>query len=153
MENIHKIRENIYITNDEEIKEGDWMIRGNEQPIKVTKDFFWDFGVRYYKIILTTDQDLIKDGVQAINDEFLEWFIKNPSCQEVDINIDFGVGLDISINFYKIIIPKEEPKQQTADEFAIGFADWIRVCKLKQRPYNFDNIKELLEIYKKEKGL
>ena len=115
MENIHKIRENIYITNDEEIKEGDWMIRGNEQPIKVTKDFFWDFGVRYYKIILTTDQDLIKDGVQAINDEFLEWFIKNPSCQEVDINIDFGVGLDISINFYKIIIPKEEPKQQTAD--------------------------------------
>ena len=153
MENIHKIKENIYITNDEEIKEGDWMIRGNEQPIKVTKDFFWDFGVRYYKIILTTDQDLIKDGVQAIDDEFLEWFIKNPSCQEVDINIDFGVGLDISINFYKIIIPKEEPKQQTADEFAIGFADWIRVCKLKQRPYNFDNIKELLEIYKKEKGL
>ena len=112
MENIHKIRENIYITNDEEIKEGDWMIRGNEQPIKVTKDFFWDFGVRYYKIILTTDQDLIKDGVQAIDDEFLEWFIKNPNCKEVDINIDFGVGLDISINFYKIIIPKEELNQE-----------------------------------------
>ena len=43
--------------------------------------------------------------------------------------------------------------EQIADEFAIGFAEWIRVCKLKQRPYNFDNIKELLEIYKKEKGL
>ena len=43
--------------------------------------------------------------------------------------------------------------EQVADEFAIGFADWIRVCKLKQRPYNFDNIKELLEIYKEEKGL
>ena len=40
-----------------------------------------------------------------------------------------------------------------ADEFAIGFADWIRVCKLKQRPYNFDNIKQLLEIYKDEKEL
>jgi len=26
------------------------------------------------KIILTTDQDLIKDGVQSIDDEFLEWF-------------------------------------------------------------------------------
>jgi hypothetical protein len=39
------------------------------------------------------------------------------------------------------------------DEFAIGFADWIRVCKLKGRPYDFENIKELLEIYKKEKGL
>lgn len=40
-----------------------------------------------------------------------------------------------------------------ADEFAIGFADWIRVCKLKGRSYDFDNIKELLTIYKEEKGL
>jgi hypothetical protein len=40
-----------------------------------------------------------------------------------------------------------------ADEFAIAFADWIRVCKLKGRPYNFENTKELLLIYKKEKGL
>ena len=40
-----------------------------------------------------------------------------------------------------------------ADEFAIGFTDWIRVCKLKGRPYDFENIKELLEIYKDEKDL
>ena len=39
------------------------------------------------------------------------------------------------------------------DEFAIGFAEWIRVCKLKRRPYNFENTKELLTIYKNEKGL
>lgn len=43
--------------------------------------------------------------------------------------------------------------EKIADEFAIGFADWVRVCKLKQRPYNFDDVKELLKIYKKEKGL
>jgi len=43
--------------------------------------------------------------------------------------------------------------EQIADEFAIEFADWIRVCKLKGRPYNFENIKELLEIYKDEKDL
>ena len=42
---------------------------------------------------------------------------------------------------------------QVADEFATGFADWIRVCKLKGRPYDFENIKELLEIYKDEKDL
>jgi hypothetical protein len=40
-----------------------------------------------------------------------------------------------------------------ANDFAIGFADWIRVCKLKGRPYNFENTKELLEIYKDEKDL
>jgi hypothetical protein len=47
----------------------------------------------------------------------------------------------------------ESECEQVADDFAIGFADWIRVCKLKRRTYDFDNIKELLEIYKDEKGL
>jgi hypothetical protein len=43
--------------------------------------------------------------------------------------------------------------EQVAEDFAIEFADWIRVCKLKGRPYDFENTKELLEIYKYEKGL
>lgn len=47
----------------------------------------------------------------------------------------------------------ESKCEQEADEFAIGFADWIRVCKLKGRPYDFENIKELLTIYKDEKDL
>jgi hypothetical protein len=104
--------QNIYITSDEEIKEGDWMIRGNEQPIKVTKDFFWDFGVRYYKIILTTDQDLIADGVQAIDDEFLEWFVENPSCEEVKTR---KIGNEW---IYNADVPQEEPKQETLEEAA-----------------------------------
>ena len=47
----------------------------------------------------------------------------------------------------------EDESIKLADEFAIGFADWIRVCKMKGRPYNFENIKELLTIYKDEKDL
>lgn len=43
--------------------------------------------------------------------------------------------------------------EQIADEFAIEFAEWVRVCKLKQRPYDFDDVKKLLEIYKDEKDL
>jgi len=63
------------------------------------------------KIILTTDQDLIKDGVQAIDDEFLEWFVKNPSCEWVEVEkISLGKveGTTMSVSKYKIIIPKEE---------------------------------------------
>jgi len=41
----------------------------------------------YSEIILTTDKDLIKDGVQAIPDEFLEWFVHNNSCNEVDVEL------------------------------------------------------------------
>ena len=60
------------------------------------------------KIILTTDKDLIKDGVQAIDDKFLEWFVKNPSCESVEIEKMFNVVQFTSREFiYKIIIPKE----------------------------------------------
>jgi len=36
-----------------------------------------------------------------------------------------------------------------ADEFAIGFADWL----IKRETKYFESLKELLEIYKKEQGL
>jgi hypothetical protein len=103
---------NIYITSDEEIKIGDWWIDLLEKRI------FWvtaeDIIVtkadgiphnEFKKIILTTDQDLITDGVQAIDDDFLEWFVKNPSCEEAEVNkrySDFTVDPFVG---YKIIIP------------------------------------------------
>jgi len=81
------------------------------------------------KIILTTDQELIKDGVQAIDDEFLEWFVKNPSCENVKVELIeeipsgftfgmFGNDEPPTELVYKIIIPKEESKQETLEEVA-----------------------------------
>jgi hypothetical protein len=113
----------IYITNDEEIKEGDYVIWNG----KVYKDSKRSFtGVDYSqckKIILTTDQDLIKDGVQSIDDSFLEWFVKNPSCEEVKVQKEKQhIGEEIDESYpkgffdYKIIIPKEEPKQEKWDK-------------------------------------
>jgi 5S rRNA maturation endonuclease (ribonuclease M5) len=77
---------NPYITSDEEIKEGDAYItkyggickKHNGSKILLFKTD--------KKIILTTDPDLIADGVQEINDEFLEWFVKNPNCEYVSID-------------------------------------------------------------------
>jgi hypothetical protein len=92
---------NMYITSNEEIKEGDWVITYNGLLAKVITEFEWHFK-NSKKIILTTDQDLIKDGVQAIDDDFLEWFVKNPSCESVEVEYgDDGNGYQI--------IPKEEP--------------------------------------------
>lgn len=98
--------QHIYITSDEEIKDGDWMIRNNEQPIKVTPNFFWDFGVRYYKIILTTDQDLIADGIQAIDDKFLEWYVKNSSCERVEIEKTFVTNSGLGYQEYAVLDSK-----------------------------------------------
>jgi hypothetical protein len=69
------------------------------------------------KIILTTDQDLIKDGLQPIDDDFLEWFVKNPSCEGVEIEKgkilnqgSYITGNIVTKDYYEIIIPKEEPR-------------------------------------------
>ena len=125
----HWENQHIYITSDEEIKEGD---------LKVGEYYLYFNKVRqfnkidklnrawkdYKKIILTTDQDLIKDGVQAIDDTFLEWFVKNPSCEfvktdkvdtfkktnEVYVDEIAGGNYYEIIKKYKIIIPQEEPK-------------------------------------------
>jgi hypothetical protein len=72
---------NIYITSNENLKEGDWVLIPTNDVIQWAKVFRPDGE----KIILTTDPYLISDGTQAIDDEFLEWFVKNPSCKEVEV--------------------------------------------------------------------
>ena len=123
MKNIYKIGKELFITSDEEIKEGDWY--ENNGVIFKADDVFdegnnpnnsnprvTDFN---NKIILTDNKDLIKDGVQAIDDIFLEWFVKNPSCEEVETKlVEFEVDMELGDScieygsYYEIIIPKEE---------------------------------------------
>jgi hypothetical protein len=117
------IFQHIYITSDEEIKEGDWCLgmdgifqykgKVNLPDVELPK-----------KIILTTDPTLIEDGVQSIDDEFLEWFVKNSSCEFVVIDWSF-----LSKNLYgwKIIIPQEEPKQK--DEKVTPMNDLLQDLK------------------------
>jgi DNA-dependent RNA polymerase auxiliary subunit epsilon len=104
--------QNIYITSDEEIKEGDWFYDLDTKYVKIKQS--WENSHLYFngkKIILTTDQDLIKDGVQAIDDEFLEWFVKNPSCEKVEVVSAKTIpAFQLTGNghcWWKIIIPKE----------------------------------------------
>jgi hypothetical protein len=66
----------IYITNDEEIKEGDWyLIEFN--GLKITQCTSVEELISIEgrddckKIILTTDQDLIADGVKQISEDVL----------------------------------------------------------------------------------
>ena len=135
---------NIYITSDEVIRDDDWVYCPVlKKPVFICLDSILMFKNLDYdsngnskykkewlkKIILTTDPDLIKDGVQAIDDEFLEWFIKNPSCENVKVELIeeipsgftfgmFGNDEPPTELVYKIIIPQEEPKQETPEEAA-----------------------------------
>jgi hypothetical protein len=154
-----KTGKSIYITNDEEIKDDDWVYCPVlKKPVFICLDSILMFknlgydskGNSVYKkewlkkIILTTDQDLIADGVQAIDDEFLEWFVKNPTCEKVEVvkemympqsngkisdgKITHELSLNPSDNtlpFYKIIIPQEEPKK-----FGDSFEDLANVMSM-----------------------
>jgi hypothetical protein len=123
---------NIYITSDEEIKEGNWCIDNRNvlnKIINVSTNGYVMFkngnsikNTNSKKIILTTDDRLIKDGVQPIEDYFLEWFVKNPSCEYVEIKkgsynlspmeemLEKEYVPKGTFDTYKIIIPREEPK-------------------------------------------
>lgn len=72
------------------------------------------------KIILTTDPILIADGVQPIDDEFLQWFVQNPNCEEVEVErcpIEGRYSIDL-----RKYIQKEEPKHETLEEAAIEYS-------------------------------
>ena len=130
-ENLQVTNQHIYITNDEEIKSGDGVILISGRLVKaevrngqlgfqsIDSIAFLPFKNDDKKIILTTDQELIADGVQAIDDDFLEWFVKNPSCDKVETyslgikNEETGESCHYK---YEIIIPKEEPKQDLEKE-------------------------------------
>jgi hypothetical protein len=108
---INVLPQHIYITSDEEIKEGDWcyailskQVFKNANPNLKSED--------KKKIILTTDPSLAPD-VQKIDDEFLEWFVKNPSCESVDLDT-FSMGDKV---LYNVVFPKEEPKQETLEKY------------------------------------
>jgi hypothetical protein len=130
--------QHIYITSDEEIKEGDWCLDLRDNSVFKIKLPINGVGL-ICKIILTDNQDLIADGVQAIDDEFLEWFFKNPSCEFVEVELQIkSVQLPqkqlsknsydlsfrwIDVTYYKIIIPQEEPKQETLEEAARRYTE------------------------------
>ena len=109
-----KHKRHIYITSDEKIKNRDWYIADNK-VYRASVDHMPElYTYSCKKIILTTDQDLIKDGVQAIDGEFLNWFVKNPSCDFVrTLKVPY---FDESSHSYLLVIPKEESKQEITIE-------------------------------------
>jgi hypothetical protein len=124
MKNIHKINQNIYITSDEEIKEGDWVLNQKSCEVYIITNI--NELVSYEKkIILTTDQDLIKDGVQIVK----------------------GVGIESFNNGYKIIIPKEEQDKKLYSEEDL---DMFRKFMIQEQNFSKSCLDVFIEQFKKK---
>ena len=118
---ILKPNQNIYITSDEVKKHNEWVLSNLNEVVKFCSLYCQNL---YKKIILTTDQDLIKDGVQAIDDEFLEWFVKNPSCEEVEVTYGVLKPFQSEDIGYLIHCPDNEVLEEPKQEY-----EYIGECK------------------------
>jgi hypothetical protein len=205
--------QDMYILEDSEVKDGEYGIclnlvregfKSHQAVFKMNasqRTAMEELGGRkkaeVFKVILTTNPALIKDGVQKINDVFLDYFIKNPICDFVEVEstlkafdeqnrkIEYAMEKgDYTKNTYEIIIPnqnsqkinltlKERLRQELTghlsdektevdvniatrivDDFAIGFVEWYMGIMSKiDIKYIGKTGTQLLEIYKKEKGL
>lgn len=128
----------IYITCDEDIKIGDWIFYTSAIGVcktTVSSKGLEQEGIPAKKIILTTDQDLIANGVQKVPEDFLLWFVKNPNCEYIETeyfckscgitsNEPFGkcheshkhCSCEIRLVTDNYKLPQEEPKQETLQD-------------------------------------
>ena len=88
--------QHLYITTDEEIKEGDWCVRGNKVHRYVRKSMGT---LPWLKIIATTDPKLIADGVSSIGLKLIQDYCNKGGIDEVWIECfetmeDYGKELN-----------------------------------------------------------
>jgi hypothetical protein len=107
--------QHIYITNDEDINENDYIITKDGRLVQVSYLLSKDLQGAS-KVVLTDNQDLIKDGVQEIPEYFLiHYIVGNNPIEYVEIKEHLESLDTMKIN-YEIIIPKEEPKKVLTEE-------------------------------------
>jgi hypothetical protein len=154
---VDKRCQNIYITSNESAKHAEWCFyeKDKECPVKFQRGEY----LNAKKIILTTDPKLIADGVQAIDEEFLEWFVKNSSCEYVEVRKtweflgdDYRRGGERTL-VYKIIIPNEKPLLDKAGEKFLESTD-MTISVVRPKPGNFyEDLVKYFETTPREKVL
>ena len=118
-ENTHNINKHIYITSDEEINKDTkicWCIDISCNKLVLCQGVLPSYHYKHYKkIIMTTDKSINvlcgcgkncgakESGVQPIPDEFLEWFVKNPSCEEVEVEKTYVTNSGLGYREYAVL--------------------------------------------------
>jgi len=167
--------EYVYITSDSKFVRDEYITDGIE-VIKATPKLVNAQGLvdrrDWKKILMTTDPELIKDGVHPIGEEFLKWFVENPTCTKVEVVYglfnpmgrqvdpnDLGQNHSKCVWKYKIITTKEEQKQHLIDmmksDEELGLYDESREIKLEDifNDKKREKVKQVIHQHKVLQGL
>lgn len=101
----------IFITdNYSDIKENDYIITKDGRLVQVSYLLSKDVQGAT-KVVITSDPELIKDGIKEVSEGFVEWLVENPDCEYVQVEIDykkFKKGNITLSQCYEIEIPNED---------------------------------------------
>lgn len=119
---------NLYITNDDSITENDYYINSLDNAIRKGSLYNHPY---HHKIILTTDINLIENGVQAIEDKFLQLFCsKNGKVDFVDVKTEKVINYSFPRSVYDkyiITVPDEKPFSNLKKEsFELPFPQLLK---------------------------
>jgi hypothetical protein len=133
----------VYVTNDEDINENDYIITKDGRLVQVSYLLSEDL-IGGTKVVMTNDLELIESGIQQIGDLFFRWFVKNPSCEVVSIyknggHYDGAMEFYIDV-FYGITIPKEERKKNWSES-----DERVRIKEEKKLREAFDKIYDSID--------
>ncbi len=134
----------MHITINEEPKLDEWGINIDNNIIFKDKGFTSDeYGKLYCKkIIMTTDQELIRAGVQEISMEVLEWYAKNPTHDFVKIESEIKFydkhGFCVSLicqegDYEKLMYYIELPSEKT-----LNIDDFLNIFKIPKKYFGGD---------------
>lgn len=116
-----------YITSEkEDFNENDYVITKDGRLVQVSYLLSKDLDGAF-KVVIASDPDLIADGIQSIDYEFLEWFVKNPSCEWVEVKSKMNHPR--AVFGYEIIVQKEEIKVFSESGSQLFFDEKGRLIK------------------------
>lgn len=157
----------LYITSEDEIKDC-YVLNIHTHEVYFVKGWYGCQPI-VKKIILTTDQLLIDNDIQKIDEEFLQWYVINSDCEYAKLEKGFVDATSYGYNFldYQIVMPltkenkpgtkKYTPEEETLEKIKIVMAannDAQAIRHLEQyglyrveQMYSDDDVLNLLHRY------
>jgi hypothetical protein len=152
----------IYITSSEKPKEGEYGLgfaEGTQSSFVFKHEGFNidklnTLCENTQKIIIASDEKLIANGVQRIEEKFLQWFVKNSSCDYVEVKkVEHLTNMP-----YRTILPQEETKQDLEKEIfeleqELDIPSHLKFHNSKKEPNFYEKLKEYFNTTPREKVL